>query len=292
MQNTWRVMYTSMFPFWRSREDHNLRGFIKHWVKFRSGCVSDKFWSKFLKSDERKSNLYQNDEESGQKKVQAHEPKYTTSSVKHGGGSVIAWAWLPVKLADWHLFMISLMAEDECLYSVSSDSVKCNRIVGWHFIIHHLDNDPKLTARATREPLRVKRWYLTGKSNWAVFDLLKAKIKLKVAAMKSWERITREDREHVLEVYSTKNCELGFAFALCVSAQTICVTLNALKGTIYFFQYWYNLLKLNRIVILFSIPVCWNREPKEQNVFNRVTTVQGVLSGTQSKRHFVSVKIK
>lgn len=182
------------------------------------------------------------------------------------------------------------MAEDECLHSVSSDSVKCIRIVGWHFIIHHLDNDPKLTARATREPLRVKRCYLTGKSNWAVFDLLKAKIKLKVAAMKSWERITREDRKHVLEVYSSKNYELGFALALYVSAQTICVTLNALKGP-YFFLYWYNLLKLNRIVILFSIPMCWNSEPKEQNVFNRVTTVQGVLSGTQSNRHFASMKI-
>lgn len=66
-----------------------------------------------------------------------------------------------------------------------------------------------------------------------MFDLLKAKIKLKVAAMKSWERITREDRKHVLEVYSSKNNELGFALALYVSAQTICVTLNALKGTIF-----------------------------------------------------------
>lgn len=66
-----------------------------------------------------------------------------------------------------------------------------------------------------------------------MFDLLKAKIKLKVAAMKSWERITGEDRKHVLEVYSSKNYELGFALALYVSAQTICVTLNALKGTIF-----------------------------------------------------------
>lgn len=66
-----------------------------------------------------------------------------------------------------------------------------------------------------------------------MFDLLKAKIKLKVAAMKSWERITREDRKHVLEVYSSKNYELEFALALYVSVRTICVTLNALKGTIF-----------------------------------------------------------
>lgn len=52
------------------------------------------FCNSILWTDETKINLYQND---GKKKVwrrigTAHDPKHTTSSVKHGGGSVMAWA--------------------------------------------------------------------------------------------------------------------------------------------------------------------------------------------------------
>ena len=47
-----------------------------------------------LWTDETKINLYQND---GKRRVwrrkgRAHDPKQTTSSDKHGGGSVMAWA--------------------------------------------------------------------------------------------------------------------------------------------------------------------------------------------------------
>ena len=45
-------------------------------------------------TDETKINMYQSD---GKRKVwrrkrHAHDPKHTTSSVKHGGGGVMAWA--------------------------------------------------------------------------------------------------------------------------------------------------------------------------------------------------------
>ncbi len=51
------------------------------------------FWNNILWTDETKINLYQSD---GKRRVwwrkgTAHDPKHTTSSVKHGGGSVMAW---------------------------------------------------------------------------------------------------------------------------------------------------------------------------------------------------------
>ncbi len=52
------------------------------------------FWNNILWTDETKINLYQSD---GKRRVwrrkgTAHDPKHTTSSVKHGGGRVMAWA--------------------------------------------------------------------------------------------------------------------------------------------------------------------------------------------------------
>lgn len=52
------------------------------------------FWNNILWTDETKINLYQSD---GKRRVwrrkgTAHDPKHTTSSVKHDGGSVMAWA--------------------------------------------------------------------------------------------------------------------------------------------------------------------------------------------------------
>ena len=49
-----------------------------------------KFWDNVLWTDETKINLYQNDGKAKvwRKKGSAHDPKHTSSSVKHGGGNV------------------------------------------------------------------------------------------------------------------------------------------------------------------------------------------------------------
>lgn len=53
-----------------------------------------KFWNKVVWTDETKINLYQSDGKAKvwRKKGSAYDPKHTSSSVKHGGGSVMAWA--------------------------------------------------------------------------------------------------------------------------------------------------------------------------------------------------------
>ncbi len=69
----------------------------------------DQFWKSILWTAEIKINLYQNDGK--EKKVwrrlgTAHDPKHTTSSVKHSGA--VWWhehAWLPVALGYWCLVM-------------------------------------------------------------------------------------------------------------------------------------------------------------------------------------------
>uniref|UniRef100_A0A8C5MSN8 Transposase Tc1-like domain-containing protein n=1 Tax=Leptobrachium leishanense TaxID=445787 RepID=A0A8C5MSN8_9ANUR len=62
--------------------------FAKHLTK------PSQFWNKILWTDETKINLYQSDGKRRlwRRKGTAHDPKHTTSSVKHGGGSVMAWA--------------------------------------------------------------------------------------------------------------------------------------------------------------------------------------------------------
>ena len=67
------------------------------------------FWNNILWTDETKINLYQSD---GKRRVwrrkgTAHDPKHTTSSVKHGGGSVMrGHVWLPMELVLLYLLMM------------------------------------------------------------------------------------------------------------------------------------------------------------------------------------------
>ena len=71
------------------------------------------FWNNILWTDETNINLYQND---GKRRVwrrkgTAHVPKHTTSSVKHGGGSVMAWACMTANETGFLVFIDDVTAD-------------------------------------------------------------------------------------------------------------------------------------------------------------------------------------
>ena len=71
------------------------------------------FWKKVLWTDETKMNLYQSD---GKKKVwrregTAQDPKHTTSSVKHSGGGVMAWACMAAEGTGSLIFIDDITAD-------------------------------------------------------------------------------------------------------------------------------------------------------------------------------------
>lgn len=184
----------------------------------------DQFWKSILWTDETKINLYQND---GKRKVwrrlgTAHDPKHTTSSVKHGGGSVMAWACM-ASSGTGSLVFIDDVTEDrssrmnsKVYRDILSAQIKPNaaKLIGRHFTVQ-MDNDPKHTAKATQEFFKEKKWNILQWPSQSpdlnpiehAFHLLKAKLKaerpankqqLKTAAVKAWQSIRKEETQSLV----------------------------------------------------------------------------------------------
>ena len=115
------------------------------------------FWNNILWTDETKINLYQND---GKRRVwrrkgTAHDPKHTTSSVKHGGGSVMAWACMAANGTGSLEFIDDVTADkssrmnSEVFWAILSAHIQPNasELIRRRFTVQ-LDNDPKHTAKA------------------------------------------------------------------------------------------------------------------------------------------------
>ncbi len=125
------------------------------------------FWNNILWTDETKINLYQSD---GKRRVwrrkgTAHDPKHTTSSVKHGGGSVMAWACMAASGTGSLVFIDDVTADkssrmnSEVFRAILSAHIQPNasELIGRRFTVQ-MDNDPKRTAKATKEFLKGKKW--------------------------------------------------------------------------------------------------------------------------------------
>ncbi len=149
-----------------------------HWwggmLRIMSSSLPSQFWNNILWTDETKINLYQRD---GKRRVwrrkgTAHDPKHTTSSVKHG------------------------------------------ELFGRRFTVQ-MDNDPKHTAKATKEFLKGKKWTVMQWPSQSpvlnpiehAFHLLKTKLKgkcpknkqeLKTVAVEAWQSITRDETQRLV----------------------------------------------------------------------------------------------
>lgn len=174
------------------------------------------FWEKVLWTDETKINFYQSD---GKAKIwrregTAHNPKNTTSSVKHGGGSIMAWACMAASGTGSLVFIDdvtrdrSSIMNSEVYRDILSRHVRPNatRLVGRQFILQQ-DNDPKHTANATKQFIKTKKWKLLEWPSQSpdlnpiehAFYLLKKRMasefprnrqELKQTALKAWESIS------------------------------------------------------------------------------------------------------
>ncbi len=101
----------------------------------------------------------------GEKNGTANDPKHTASSVKHGGGGVMAWACMAVSGTGPLIFTDDLMYDDssrmnlEGYKTILPTNIQENatRLIGKCFILHQ-DNDPKHPASSVKEFIRAKKW--------------------------------------------------------------------------------------------------------------------------------------
>ncbi len=149
--------------------------------------------------------------------------KERTSSVKHGGGSVMAWACMAASGTGSLVFIDDVTADkssrmnSEVFRAILSAHIQPNasELIGRRFTVQ-MDNDPKHTAKATKEFLKGKKWTVMQWPSQSpdpnpiehAFHLLKTKLKgkcpknkqeLKTVAVEAWQSITRGETQHLVD---------------------------------------------------------------------------------------------
>ncbi len=91
-------------------------------------------------------------------------PSITASSVKHGGGGVMAWACMAVSGIGHLNFTDDLMHDDSSRMHLEgyktilpTNIQNATRFIGKCFILHQ-DNEPKHPASSVNEYIRANKW--------------------------------------------------------------------------------------------------------------------------------------
>ncbi len=131
-------------------------------LKFAKDHLDDpeKAWKKVMLSDETKIELFGiNSPRRVWRKKDEYNPKNTIPTVKHGGGNIMLWGWFSAK-GTGRLHHIERRMDGamypEILANNLLPSVRALKM-GRGWVFQH-DNDPKHTARATKEWLRKKHF--------------------------------------------------------------------------------------------------------------------------------------
>ncbi len=137
---------------------------------------------------------------------------------------VVSWrghVWLPVELVLLYLLMMWLLTKAagwilKCFgqYYLLIFSQMLQKLIGRRFTVQ-MDNDPKHTAKATKEFLKGKKWTVMQWPSQSpdlnpiehAFHLLKTKLKgkcpknkqeLKTVAVEAWQSITRDETQRLV----------------------------------------------------------------------------------------------
>ncbi len=94
----------------------------------------------------------------GEKKGTAKDPKHTASSVKHGGGVVMAVSGGPLRITDDLMYDDSSRINLKGYKTILPTNIqeKATGFIGKCFILHQ-DNDPKHAASSVKEFIRAKK---------------------------------------------------------------------------------------------------------------------------------------
>ena len=174
------------------------------------------FWKSVLWTDETKVNLYKSDSRHKvrRKTKIADNPRNTTSSVKFGGGNVMAWASMAATGVGSLVFIDDITNDGTSIMNSTTfqEILRANvcqdasKLIGKKFVLQ-MDNDPKHTPRATKAFLKQKKWKILEWSSQSpniyliehAFNLMKRNLKkssprnkeeLKKPATEAWKRIS------------------------------------------------------------------------------------------------------